>query len=212
MKTGTILCLAIVISTSVCLASEDTSALRQRILDENIGWTTGPITVCIHDSVPAQIYNPQDQYLQQHELNSNGQEVVIDLGFFNSGFINFQLTGDVLGQHMLRAEGSLSGLSPDIITFEVIPCYPTESAVSGSADEISQSPGSRGTMSGFGNSVDQSNANTAYGRRTKQTASNWANVVGYGNKVNQGINQNVFGSGTAQTKGNRADIYGTKTS
>jgi hypothetical protein len=196
--------------TQAMMIIRPTSVLEQRIWDTSYnGWTIGPTNVYVQDTLDAQIYNDRDQYLRQHELYPDGRDVVQDLGYYPAGPVNFQFGADVVGEHKLRAEGSLSGLSPDIITIEVLPYY---QPLMGGYGGTSQFASNNANVGGFGNRVGQSNTQNAFGSGASQTASNTADVFGSGNAVDQSNAQSAFGSGASQSASNSADVSGNSNS
>jgi len=181
------------------------SYIMQRVLYNNV-WMLGPAAVCEQDSLLTAIKNDRNQLVRVHEKYPNGAVVTSDWSYSTAGEVMKNVfIGDAIGVHKLRAEGSVSGLSPDIITIEVVPCGYVGVPVGGSG-WTTQSASNSATVQGSGNSVNQGNTQTSYGGGS-QTASNDADIFGDNNNVGQSNTQTSYGGGS-QTASNDADIFG----
>jgi hypothetical protein len=184
------------------------SVLEQRVWYDG-GWILGPAYVCVQGVLDTAIQNDRNQLIRTHELYPDGHIDVSEWIYHPAGdFVQGVFVGDALGQHLLRAEGSVSGFSPDIVTIQVVPCGYTGPSTGGSG-WVSQSASNTANVGGSGNTVGQSNVQNAFGSGASQSASNTANVFGSGNRVGQSNRQNAFGSGATQTASNDADVFGS---
>jgi len=168
------------------------SSLQQRVQYSG-QWILGPATVCLDRSLDTVIKNNRNQYLRTYEIYPNGQMFATDMGYHAAGEMVYgAFVGDKPGLHKLRARGSISGWSNDILMIQVVPCYLTGGYIAGG---VTQDADNWANVGGRGNRVDQDidqNAWSGGGGDIWQDADNTANVDGSGNQVDQNIDQNAW--------------------